>query len=202
MKFTTRQLVTLAIFGTLWGVVEISLGSLLHAINLPMSGMFLAAVGLAIALLGRLFVPRRGATLFIGVIAMTLKLFSIGSVVIGPMIGILSEALVAELVLSLFKRPTRLALLLAGSLGVLWTLVQPFVTNPLLFGRSIFLVWLDILDRGAQLFSLDPNAWIWIVVGLAALHLLVGAGAGWLAWNTGRLLRVRMVASGTVPLET
>ena len=94
MKFTTRQLVTMAVFGALWGIVEISLGSVLHAVNLPMSGTVLAAIGLVVALTGRLFVPKRGSTLFIGVIALVLKLFSIGSVVIGPMIGIFSEALV------------------------------------------------------------------------------------------------------------
>jgi hypothetical protein len=195
MKYTTRQLVTLAVFGALWGVVEISLGSVLHAVKLPLSGALLAALGLAVALTGRIFVPRRGATLFIGVIAMALKLFSIGSVVVGPMVGILSEALVAEATLSAFKRPTRFALLLAGALGVLWTLVHPFVTNPLLFGRGIFVVWLDLLDRGAQLMGLNPNAWVWIVAVLAAIHLLLGGVAGWLAWNVGGLLQDRMAGS-------
>ncbi len=195
MKFTTRQLVTLAVFGALWGVVEISLGSVLHAVNLPMSGTVLAAIGLVVALTGRLFVSKRGATLFIGVIALVLKLFSIGSVVVGPMIGIFSEALVAEVTLSAFKRPTRYALMLAGGLGVLWTLVQPFVTNPLLFGRGIFVVWLDMLDLGARLFGLDPGAWIWIAAVLVAGHLLIGLVVGWLAWNAGRLLQDRISGS-------
>ena len=199
MKFTTRELVTLAVFGALWGVVEISLGSLLHAINMPMSGMVLAAIGLTVALIGRIFVPRPGATLFIGVIAMALKLFSIGSVVIGPMLGILSEALVAELTLTAFKRPIRIALILAGGLGVLWTLVHPFITNPLLFGRGIFLVWLDMLDRGTRLFGLNPSAWIWILAVLVAVHLLLGGIAGWLAWGSGRLLKERLAGSVMTP---
>jgi hypothetical protein len=192
MKYTTRQLVTLAVFGALWGAIEISLGAVFHSLNVPLSGMFLAAMGMVVALTGRLFVPQRGATLFIGVIAMILKLFSIGSVVIGPMIGILSEAIVAEVVLSLYRRPTRLALLIAGGLGVLWTLVQPFVTNPLLFGRGIFMVWLDTLDRGAQVFGLAPNAWVWILAILAVLHLSTGGAAGWLAWQAGLRIKERL----------
>jgi hypothetical protein len=195
MKFTTRQLVTIAVFGALWGIVEISLGSVLHAVNLPMSGTVLAAIGLVVALTGRLFVPKRGATLFIGVIALVLKLFSIGSVVIGPMIGIFSEALVAEVILSAFGRPTRYVLMLAGGLGVLWTLVQPFITNPLLFGRGIFVVWLDMLDLGARLFGLNPGAWIWIAAILVALHMLIGLLAGWLAWSAGHLLQERVSGS-------
>src|SRR5512137_769876 len=142
MKLTTRQLVTLAVFGALWGGVEISLGSVLKALNVPLSGAVLAAIGLMIALIARQFVPRRGTTLFVGVIAMLLKLFSIGSILVGPMIGILMEAVLAEIVLSLFKQPRLLACLLAGAVGTQWALVQPFVTGVLLFGRDLFTIWL------------------------------------------------------------
>ena len=100
MKFSTRELVTMAVFGTLWGLSEMTLGTVLKSLNIPLSGVVLSTVGLVIALVGRVLVPRRGSTLFIGVIATLLKLFSLGGVIIGPMIGIMSEALVAE-VLSL-----------------------------------------------------------------------------------------------------
>jgi len=197
MNFSTRDLVVLAVFGALWGAVEISLGSVLHAINIPMTGMFLAAVGLLVALTGRLFVPARGSTLFIGVIATVLKLFSIGGVVVGPMIGILAEALVAEIVLSLFGPPTRIALITAGGAGVLWTLIHPFVTNPILFGRSIFTVWLDLLDLGTSVLGLPADSWVWILLAFVALYLLVGAVAGGLAWAVGRTLQGRL--SGSAP---
>jgi hypothetical protein len=194
MKLSTRELVILTVFGTLWGAIEISLGSLLHLLNVPLSGAFLGAAGLAIALIGRLFVPRPGSTLYIGVVAMLLKLFSIGSVVLGPMVGILMEAVLAEAVLTLFGRPSRTAFVTAGALGVLWNVVQPFFTGLLFFGRSIFVVWLDLLDTGSRLFGLDETA-VWaIVLGLAAIHLLIGAVAGWLAWDAGRALQERFAA--------
>jgi hypothetical protein len=198
MNFTTRDLVMLTVFGTIWGAVEIGLGSVLHVLHIPLSGMFLAAFGLVIALVGRLFVPRRGATLYIGVVAMLLKLFSIGSVVAGPMIGILMEAVIAEIVLSLFGSPSRISFLLAGSLGVLWTLIQPFFTGLLLFGRDIYVIWLDILDTGSRLLGLPLSAVGWILVLLVGIHLIVGAAGGWLAWDTGRLLR-RRLASAALP---
>ena len=199
MKFTTRELVTLTVFATLWGAVEISLGSLLHMLNVPMSGPLLAAIGLAIALIGRLFVPRRGSTIYIGVIVMVLKLFSIGSVVLGPMLGILIEAGIAEIVLTAFGRPRRLSFVLAGALGVLWTLAQPFFTGIVLFGRDIFVIWLDMLDRGSRLFGLDPAAAIWILLALGILHFTLGAVAGLLAWGSGRLLRERLDGAYLLP---
>jgi ABC-type thiamin/hydroxymethylpyrimidine transport system permease subunit len=192
MKLTTRQLVTLAVFGALWGAVEISLGSVLKALNVPLSGAVLSAIGLMIAMIARIFVPRRGSTLFVGVIAMVLKLFSIGSILIGPMIGILMEAVCAEIVLSLFKQPRLLALLLAGAVGTLWVLVQPFVTGVLIFGRDLFTIWLDLLDLGQRLFGIDPSAAVWIVLVLAVVHVLIGMLSGWLAWVVGKLLLARM----------
>jgi len=182
MKFSTRQLVLIAVFGTLWGAMEMALGTVIKGLNLPFGGALLAAIGLVIALTGRTFVPLRGATLFTGLIATLLKLFSLGGVVIGPMVGILAEALLAEVILSLFPRPAILPFMLAGAAGVVWTLVQPFFTGALLFGRDLFIVWLDLLDSGARLLGLSGGASIWIIAILAALHAAIGAVCGWLAW--------------------
>lgn len=192
MKLSTRELTTLAVFGAIWGLVEISLGSVLKTLNIPLSGVVLASIGLAVALVGRIFVPRRGSTLFVGVIAMVLKLFSLGGVIIGPMVGIFTEALVAEVVLSLSGKPRRSVFILAGGLGVAWVLAQPFVTGPLLFGRTLFTIWLDLLDRGNQLLGLPASAALWIVLGLLTIHLLLGGLIGWLSWDIAKMLQDRL----------
>lgn len=192
MKLSTRELATLAVFGALWGLVEVSLGSVLKTLNIPLSGVVLSAVGLMIALVGRAFVPKRGSTLFIGVIAMLLKLFSLGGVILGPMVGIITEAVVAEIVLTLGGKPRRWIFVLAGALGVAWVLLQPFVTGPLLFGRTVFTVWLDLIDRGNQLLGLSSSAAIWIVAAMLAIHLVIGAFVGWFSWEIARLLQVRL----------
>ena len=192
MKLSTRELATIAVFGTLWGISEITLGSVLKSLNVPFSGAVLGAIGLTIALVGRVFVPKKGSTLFVGVIAMLLKLFSLGGVIIGPMVGVFSEALVAEIVLSLSGKPSRFSFLLAGALGVTWTLAQPFVTGPLLFGRTLFVVWLDLLDTGTRYLGLDANAALWIVVALLVIYLFIGCVAGWLSWDVARQLKTRL----------
>lgn len=197
MKFSTRELVTLAVFGALWGLVEISLGSVLHAINLPLTGLTLAVIGVMVASIGRLFVPRRGSTIFIGVIAMILKLFSIGNVLIGPMVGILAEAILAELILDAFPKPSLAAFLSSCAGAALWTIVQPFVTGILLFGRNLVVVWLDMLDAGSRLFGIPSQAAWGIVLALVVLHLVVGGIGGWLAWKLGAVLKIRL--GGNVP---
>lgn len=192
MKRSTRELATLAVFGALWGLSEISLGSVLKTLNIPLSGVILSAIGLTIALVGRIFVPKQGSTLFIGVIAMLLKLFSLGGVIIGPMVGIITEAIVAEIVLTLGGKPSRSIFVLAGALGVGWVLVQPFVTGPLLFGRTLFTVWLDLLDQGSRLLGLQPSAGIWIFLALLGIYLTLGGVVGWLSWDIARLLQIRL----------
>lgn len=199
---TTRHLVTLAVFGALWGAVEMSLGSVLNALKIPLSGAFLTAIGLSVAMMARLFVPRRGSTLFIGVIAMVLKLFSIGSVVIGPMVGILAAAVLAEVVLSAFDHPSRPAFVLAGNAGVLWTLIQPFFTGLLLFGRDIVDIWIGLLNEGSRLLGLDAGAVFWILLALVALRLAIGSTAGWLAWDAGCLLHARLAGSNLQTSES
>jgi len=202
MKFNTRELATLAVFGVLWGIVEISLGTALKSLRVPLSGAILGAIGLGIALIGRLFVPRRGSTLFIGVIACLLKLFSLGGVVIGPMIGILSEAIIAELALSLSGKPRRLAFMFAGGLGVAWCFAQPFVTNPLLFGRSLMTTWVTMLEQGGRLLGLGSEAALLIVLSMLAIHLALGILVGWFAWDVGGQLQTRMGKSPANVIRT
>ena len=198
MKLSTRELVTIAVFGALWGAVEISMGAVLKALHLPLNGAFLAAIGLTILLVGRLFVPRRGATLFIGVIATIIKLFSIGGVVIGPMLGILSEALLAEMILSIMGAPRRPVFFLAGIVGVSWTMVQPFVTGAFLFGRDTLEVWLDLVNQGGRLLGLQSNAALWILLFLVAVHVTLGSLSAWLAWSTAQRLSVRLGSASPV----
>ena len=197
MKFSTRELVTLAVFGALWGLVEISLGSILHAINIPLTGLLLSTIGIMVASIARLFVPRRGSTIFIGVIAMVLKLFSIGNILIGPMVGIITEALIAELILDAFPKPSLAAFISACTGAALWVIVQPFVTGVLLFGRNLLISWLDLLDTGTRLFGFPSQAVLWIVLALVVLHLAVGATGGWLAWKLGLVLKIRL--GGNLP---
>jgi hypothetical protein len=192
MKFTTRDLATIAVFGALWGIVEMSLGTLLKSMNVPLSGAVLATIGLTVALTCRVFVPKRGATLFTGVIAMLLKLFSLGGIIIGPIIGILAEALIAEIVLALASKPNLLAFLISGSLGVLWTLFQPLVTGPLLFGRGLLDTWKDVITKGSKLLGLNPNAVLFIVLILVVIHLVLGGIGGWLGWIIGKQLNTRL----------
>lgn len=179
-----RQLVLIGVFGALWGALELSLGSALHALDVPFSGLFLASVGIAVALVGYRFTPQRGAVLQVGLVAALMKAASIGGNILMPMIGILAEAAVVEAVLALTRGRRLASFVLAGAFGALWPLIHPFVAQGLLAGRGIVTVWGWLLEDGMAFLGLPPEAALVIVGILAALHMAVGSMAGLVAWQT------------------
>ncbi len=192
MRFTVRDLVYIGVFGALWGAAEMTLGSLLHVLNVPFSGAVLAGIGITIALIGRLFVPRTGSVLFIGLVTALLKMLSLGGIVLNPMIGIVAESLLAEVVLTLWGQPRRASFVVAGGLAVFWPFVHPFFTQGILAGQGILTVYGWTLEKGANLLGLDPSALLLVLGGLVGVHLLIGIIAGLLAWDAGRIVQLRL----------
>lgn len=192
MRFSTRDLVYIGVFGALWGVVEMTFGSLLHALNVPFSGVVLTGIGLTLALIGRLFVPKPGSVLLIGLVTAFLKMFSLGGIVVNPMIGIVAEALLAELALTALGRPRRLSFVVAGMLAVLWAFAQPFFTYGILAGQGLGTVLGWTLQKGAKALGLLPSATAMVLALLVGIHLLVGCVAGLLGWDAGRAVRARL----------
>ena len=217
--FTTRDWVYIAVFGALWGAIEITLGAYLHVIFPPLAdtflvGVIMAGLGGIIALTGRHFVPYTGSVLMIGVVTALLKALSLGGVKIGPMVAILAESLLIEagLVLSRVeglllgfdtlrystqaRRPSRWAFALAGALAVSWNFFHKFVMMRLLFGKGVSEVAVKMVEDGSKLLGLDIRYSITILAVLLFIRLIVGAASGWLAWDLGGAVRRRLAREG------
>jgi hypothetical protein len=199
--FTTRDWVYIAVFGALWGAIEISLGAYLHVIFPPLAdtflvGVIMAGLGAIIALTGRHFVPYRGSVLMIGVVTALLKALSLGGVKIGPMVAILAESLLIEAGFFLARQPSRWAFVLAGALAVGWNFFHKFVMMRLLYGQGVSEVAVKMVKEGSQLLGLDVRYSIAILVVLFVIRLAVGAVAGWLAWDLGGAVRRRLAREG------
>lgn len=194
MRFSVRDLVYIGIFGALWGVSETGVGSVLHALQVPLTGTVLAGVGMTIALTGRYFVPRRGSVLFIGLVTALLKMLSVGGTVLNPMIAIVAESVLAELALAV-GRDGRGTFAAAGAAACAWSLVHPFLTGGILAGQGLFAVYLNMLRNGARVLGVPPSAAVLIVAVWTVLHLAVGTAAGLLAWDAGRVVQSRLTPS-------
>jgi hypothetical protein len=199
--FTTRDWVYIAVFGALWGAIEMTLGAYLHVIFPPLAdtfllGVIMAGLGGIIALTGRHFVPHTGSVLMIGVVTALLKALSLGGVKIGPMVAIVVESLLMEAGLLLARQPTRWGFALAGALAVSWNFFHKFVMMRLLFGQGFYEVAVNMVKDGSKLLGLDVRYSIAILVVLFVIRLIVGAAAGWLAWDLGGAVRRRLAREG------
>ncbi len=196
MKWSLRDWVYIAVFGALWGFVEVGLGSYLHVIfpslgNTFFTGLTLAAIGIILALVGRHFVPQRGAVLMIAVITALLKLLSPGGVKLGPMLAIVAEGLLMELGLLWRGGQARPSYLLSGALALSWNAVHPLIMLPLLYGRTLAQSWDKIAKDGSAILGIDADQALLILALLLAIRWAMGAVAGWLAWDIARAARKR-----------
>jgi ABC-type thiamin/hydroxymethylpyrimidine transport system permease subunit len=196
-SYTIRDWVTIGLFGALWGVVEMTLGSVLHAIYPPLAdtfltGVVLGGIGAAVALTGRHFVPKRGSVALIGVVTALLKLLGPGENKSGPVVAILMEGALMEMALLLARTPQRLPFVLGGALAVAWNLPHRFLMMRLLFGKGVVEVYTKMVQDGSRALGLDSSLALLILGILLLIRLAVGALGGWGAWELGRAVARRL----------
>ena len=180
-------------FGTLWGLLEMTVGSFLHTLRLPFTGTMLAALGAGLLVAQRQILPARGATLAIGIIAALCKSLSPGGIILNPMIGITVEAALVELALLPAPRAATTAAL-AGALSVSWALTQKFIMQTLFYGGAIVEIYLSALQKIASWISFAPG-WEWVALAAAVSpFLLIGMGIGLLGRRIGRQVLAQLAA--------
>lgn len=205
-SYTVRDWVTVGLFGALWGVVELTLGSVLHAIYPPLANTFLTGavltgIGVAIALTGCRFVPKRGSVLLIGAVTAVLKLLSIGGSKVGPVVAILVESALMEITLWIARRPRPWAFAVGGALAVGWNLPHKFIMMRLLYGTGADAVYTKMVQDGSQMLGIDASLALPILATLLLVRLAAGAMSGWCAWRLGSAVTRRLGPSGATMIE-
>lgn len=195
--YNVRDWVTIGLFGALWGAVELTLGSVLHAIyppwaNTPLTGVILTGIGAAIALTGRHFVPRRGSVLLIGTVTALIKLLSIGGAKFGPVVAILVESALMEGTLSIAHTPHPWTFVIGGALAVGWNLPHALIMPQILLGKSASEAFNKLLKQGSQLLGVDPSTAWFILATLLLIQLVIGGISGWGAWKLGGAVARRL----------
>jgi hypothetical protein len=190
MNYGTRDLVYIGVFAGCWGAIEVTVGAVFHALNVPFGGVILTGAGTALALVGRLYVPRRGSILFIALVTALLKMLSLGGIILSPMVAIMMEGLLAELVVSGVGLG-RGAFAAAGAVACLWPLVHTTLSLWVVGRADLLESYLAVIHRGARALGV-PAAWgLGVLALLVVLHAVIGVAAGSLAWKVGQGLRRR-----------
>lgn len=171
-----------ALIGSLWGALELSVGSVLHLSRLPFTGLVMAAVGLACLLTLRRISPVPGVCLVAGAVAVVVKIFGIGGLFPGPLIGIAAEALLVELAVSALPRGAAGAVA-AGGLVFLWGPVQKLAMVRIVAGRDTIEAAVALAGRALAAVGLEAVGVGWAAGTIAALLAVAGGAVGWAAWR-------------------
>jgi hypothetical protein len=180
----SRDTLYIAVFGTLWGLLEITLGTGLKSLRIPFTGFIMVALALVILLAGRRFAPRRGSILMMGGVAALLKVFSMGGFVLGPFWAILIEAMLAEIIISTLGL-RRLSCMLTGVVLLAYTTVHPLIAQRVLYGSGIIQIYLEMLERGRSALGLEDASLLAVVGAWLAVITVIGSGLGLAGYRLG-----------------
>ncbi len=171
MKNKVHIFLTILYFGAIWGILEASLGALLHMVPVPfLAGTIMFPIAAAVLIRAHMRLQYRPALLYVGMVAALIKSVNFLTPlnqwrVINPMISIIFESLlVVGLVTYMSKRSLPVSLAAFVTASVAW--------------RSLYLGWfgLQFLLTGfqaAQITSLaaalEFTLFMGILSGLIAL---------------------------------
>ena len=198
MVTSLRQMTSIALLSSFWGIVEIYGELLLRSLQIPLRGALLMSFGIIILSVARFTLSGRWVILCLGVLTAVLKLLVLGVWAFWTSLGILIETVLVQLVF-LVGRPGIHQVVSAGMIGVIWSFFHPFLTHGLIAGAGIYTVYLNLVEKSMQVFHLQMFSplqffFLWLV-----LHVVLGLLAGIVAWNLVRLIQQRLLTLANRP---
>jgi len=182
-----------AAFGALWGAIEITVGSFLHATRIPLSGVFLAAVGVALLTAGQILIKRNWFPLRTALVCAAIRTLSPEGLMPGPMAAIILQGLLVSVSFRIF-RTASIAGPVAGFIASIFTQLQGFVVKLIAYGGNLWELYVRLLERSEKLFHLQPGQGWYVVVFYLILISVVGILGGIFGYNLGRTaLKLREV---------
>jgi len=176
-RFTSREIALLGLMAALWGVIEITVGGMIKTWHVPFGGSFLSTFGVVILLTARGSVPRKWSSILVGVVAAGIRLASGFGGAVFAALGIVAEALIVELVLSLWPSSRLRARLLAGVLAVTWALFHPFIVQGYLAGLGPAKVYSFTVGLIAGQEPLGSGQALLVFLSLIVVHAVLGVCA-------------------------
>ena len=157
-----------SILGGIWASSEIIIGSFLHNLRIPLSGMILSAIAVFLLTAFDKQWKQNGIVWRAGLIAALMKSISPSSVIFGPMIGIFCEAVLFQFVIMFLGRNI-LSYSIGGALSVAWSFAQMVIGMVIIYGNNIVLLYSTVYKSVFKMLSIkdaDPSLLIIILLGI------------------------------------
>ena len=175
-----------AVIGSIWASFEIIFGSFFHSLRLPFAGTFLTFS--SIVLLVTFSYKWNDKSLFLkaGLIAALIRSLMPTSVILGPLIGILIEAILFQFFIDVFKK-NFIAFALAGTLAMFSAIIHKILSMILIYGFDIIKILKNlyfILLKSTHI-NLPPHQLLTIVIGT---YTFLGFLAAFIGMHIGKSL--------------
>jgi hypothetical protein len=181
VRYSIRDLSLIGILASINGVVEIGLGTLLHAVQIPVTGSIMSFFNITIYLVGRKLVPRTGVVLAMGFITSMMKLLYSGGGKLIPVAAIFLEALIIELILDFFPFK-KITACLSGIVVNLFILIYPIIAYSVIGGTFAFGNLERLLGSARSLIPLEGGVFIFL-----AIYVIAGFLTGAVSWHVASL---------------
>lgn len=190
-KLSEGNLVNTAVFGAIWGLAEVSLGSFLHASKIPFRGAIMSLVAVLILISARSVLKYKGSLILLGVVTATFRLFLGIGFNITPFVAIIMEALIAEIIINRigFNRWTSV---LSGILIMVYSLSHGLIMQALFLGTDIYKVYYEMILKVANMISLPENVVLSIIFSIPFVYIFMGAITGFFGWSVGKQIQLLM----------
>jgi nucleoside-triphosphatase THEP1 len=186
-----------AVLGCLWASSEIVLGSFLHNLRVPFSSIFLTSIGIILLVSISYKWKDKGLIWRSGLICALMKSVSPSAVIFGPMIAILSEAILLEFSVRIIGK-NMLGFVVGSLLAMSWNFFQKIANYLIFYGFNIVDLYASMVKFAEkQLHMHFDTVWMPVIV-LWIFYLFFGvlsAGIGIYIGKTALAKSIPMVSA-------
>jgi hypothetical protein len=187
-----------AVAGGLWASFEIIVGSLLHNLHIPFSGTVLATFSVLWMISFIQIWNESGLIWRAGLICALMKSLSPSAVILGPMTGIMMEALLMELFIYLAGR-NLVGYILAGIAALLSTILHKLVSLFILYGSDLVTIYVNLfrfLQHQLGLEDANPGD---LIIIISVIYVLAGTIAALAGTFLGRKALRKKIEVNPIP---
>ena len=162
-----------AVLGCLWASSEIVLGSFLHNLRVPFSSIFLTSIGIILLISVSFQWKDKELIWRSGLICALMKSVSPSAVIFGPMIAILSEALLLEFSVRIAGKNV-VGFMLGSLLAMSWNFFQKIANYLIFYGFNIVDLYASLVKFAEkQLHTNFSTVWMPVLI-LWVFYLIFG----------------------------
>ena len=173
-----------SVLGSIWASIEILLGSFLHNLKIPFSGMILSLIGVWLIISFLQVWKQRGLVWRAGIICALMKSISPSAIILGPMIGIFTEALLIEFFIFAFGKNI-VGYLFAGAFAVLSSLLQKFFSLLILYGFDFLKILNDLYHFAVKQIGLNALSPLNLLIVITTIYVIIGMVGAMAGYFTG-----------------